>query len=110
MATVHEKAASGPASADAGKELATRYGCIACHSVDGATVGHSGPTWKGLLGEKRTFKDGTSLTADEAYIRESILDPAKKIVKGYELGMGSYAGVLSDTDIDSLILYIKSLK
>lgn len=109
VAAVHAKAATGPASAEAGKELATRYGCIACHSVDGATVGHSGPSWKGLLGATRTFKDGTSLTADEAYVRESILDPARKIVKGYELGMGSYAGVLSDGEIDSLILYIKSL-
>ncbi|BCU78502.1 cytochrome c [Luteolibacter sp. LG18] len=110
VAKVHQKASTGPASAEAGKELATRYGCIACHSVDGATVGHSGPTWKGLLGAKRVFKDGSSVTADEAYIRESILDPGKKIVKGYELGMGSYAGVLGDSEIESVVLYIKSLK
>lgn len=111
VAKVHEQAGGGQATAEAGKELATRFGCIACHSVDGATQGHSGPTWKGLYGMKREFKDGSTLAAvDEPYLKESILDPAKRIVKGFELGMGSYAGVIGDTDIDSLVLYIKSLK
>lgn len=111
LAAVREPKSSGVASAAAGKELSTKYGCIACHSVDGAMVGHSGPTWKGLYGGNRSFKDGSSLPkVDDAYLRESILDPAKRIVKGYELGMGSYQGVLTDTDIESVILYIKSLK
>lgn len=109
-ATVHQKATAGPATLEAGKELVTRYGCIACHSIDGATVGHSGPTWKTLYGAERTFKDGSSAKADDAYLKESILDPAKRLVKGYELGMGSYAGVLSEAEIESVILYLKSLK
>lgn len=111
IAIVQEKSAGGPATAETGKELATRYGCIACHSVDGATQGHSGPTWKGLHGSKREFKDGSSIaSADDDYLKESIMEPAKHLVKGYELGMGSYTGVLSDKDIDGIILYIKSLK
>ena len=51
--------------------------------------------------------------ADEAYLRESILEPAAKIVSGYERGesgMPSYAGVLTDAQIESIILFIKSLK
>ena len=51
--------------------------------------------------------------ADEAYLRESILEPAAKIVSGYERGevsMPSYAGVLTDSQLDSLVLFIKSLK
>ena len=47
-----------------------------------------------------------------AYLRQSILDPAAKVVEGYERGevsMPSYAGVLSDSQIESLILFIKSI-
>ena len=53
------------------------------------------------------------MTADEAYLRESILEPSAKIVSGYEkgeAGMPSYAGVLTDPQIESIILFIKSLK
>lgn len=95
---------------EAGKELATRYGCIACHSTDGKLEGHSGPSWKGLHGSQRTFTDGSTRTADDAYLIESLLEPNKVIVKGYALGMGSYSGVLSDSEIQSIVLFIRSLK
>lgn len=93
-----------------GRELSARFGCIACHSINGAKEGHSGPTWKGVFGSARRFKNGESRTADEAYLIESILKPDKVIVEGYELGMGSYAGVLGEDEIASIVLYIKSLK
>ena len=48
--------------------------------------------------------------ADDAYLRESILNPGAKVVAGYEAGMPSFAGVLTDAQIDSVILYIKSLR
>lgn len=99
-----------PASAERGMEISTRYGCIACHSTDGATEGHSGPTWKGLFGSERKFTDGTRRVADETYLREAILEPDKTIVEGFALGMGSYAGILKDEELESVILYIKSLK
>lgn len=101
---------TGVPTAGWGKDLAGRYGCIACHSIDGAKEGHSGPTWKGLADSERRFTDGGSAPADDAYLRESILDPARRIVDGYALGMGSYAGVLNDPEIASLLLYIRSLK
>jgi cytochrome c2 len=88
----------------------TRLGCIACHSSDGTKEGHSGPTWKGIAGNKRSFKDGSSAIADEAYLRQAILQPEAQIVSGYELGMASYAGVLSESELKSVILYIQSLK
>ena len=53
------------------------------------------------------------VTADEAYLRESILEPTAKIVPGFaksDAGMPSYAGVLTDPQINALILFIKSLK
>jgi cytochrome c2 len=97
-------------SADRGKDLSTRYGCIACHSVDGAKEGHSGPTWKGLFGSQRRFTNGKSAEANDAYLTESILEPGKVIVEGYSLGMGSYSGILSEAELQSILLYIRSLK
>ena len=72
-----------------------------------------GPTWRGLFGSEQKLSDGNKITADEAYLRESIRNPAAKLVRGYEkseTAMPSYEGVVSDAQIESLILYIKSLK
>ena len=102
-----------PVTVEEGQRLAGLMGCLACHSVDGATAGKVGPTWKGLFGAQREFKDGEPAVADEAYLRESILEPTAKVVLGFEkndTGMPSYAGVLTDEQIQSLILYIKKLQ
>ncbi len=98
-----------------GARLYQMYGCMACHSIDGTTVGKVGPSWKGLYGSERQIANHELkvVTADEAYLREAILDPAAKVVKGFEkfdTGMPIYAGALNDSQVDSLILYIKSLK
>ena len=104
-------------SADEGKRLATMFGCAACHSVSETAMINVGPTWKGLFGSKRDYvsdkgKKG-SLIADAAYIRESILEPNAKKHASFlksEFAMPSFAGVLSDAQIESLVLYIQSLK
>lgn len=97
-----------------GKRLYEMMGCMACHSIDGTTYAKVGPSWKGLFGSERVLsKGGEKATADEAYLKESIQNPPAKVVKGYEKldsGMPIYAGVLNDSQIDSLILFIKSLK
>lgn len=101
------------ASVEEGKRLYQFIGCMGCHSVDGGITGRLGPSWKGLYGSKRDLKDGATVVADEAYLRESILDPSKKMLKAYlklEAGMPIYAGILNDSQIESLILYIKTLK
>jgi len=105
-----DASANAKPTVEAGKELATRYGCIACHSIDGKQEGHSGPTWKGLHGAQRAFTNGTSRTADDAYLVESMTEPNKVIVKGFSLGMGSYSGVLSESEMQSIVLFIRSLK
>jgi len=100
-------------SAEDGSTLFNTFGCVACHSTDGSMVGKLGPTWKGLFGSKRHFSDGTQATADETYIRQSIMDPGAKIVSGYEnseSGMPNYSGVLSPAQIESMVLFIKSLQ
>ena len=67
-----------------------------------------------LHGQPRTFANRAApVVADDSYLRESILAPAQKIVSGYERGdvsMPSYTGVLTDSQIDAVILFIKSLK
>jgi cytochrome c2 len=92
-----------------GKDLFLKMGCIACHAIDGNSEGKIGPGMKGLIGSERHFEDGTSTIADEEYIRESIIQPEEKKVEGYEEGMPSFAGILSENEIGSIILYIKSL-
>ncbi len=113
-------AAAPEPSAEIGKTVAQTIGCIACHTTDGkAAVATDssqvvGPTWKGLWGSQRILSDGTIIKkVDEDYLRESILDPGSRIAEGFEglgVGMPSYLGILQDWQIDSVILYIKTLK
>lgn len=91
-----------------GKQLYTKQGCDTCHSIDGTPK--IGPTWKGLFGKMETMADGSSHKVDENYLRESMLDPAAKVVKGYAPSMPTYQGKLSDKDLDGLIEYMKTLK
>jgi mono/diheme cytochrome c family protein len=61
---------------------------------------------------KRLLSDDTTVIADEAYLRESILEPSKKKAKAYlklETGMPIYGGILNDSQIESIILYMKTL-
>lgn len=107
-------AAAAPVSAEEGRRVAQLYGCTACHATESTTVTMLGPTWQGLYGNERTYAKGSMrVRADEAYLRESILEPAAKVVTGHERGesgMPSYAGVLSPPQIESIILFIKSLR
>jgi len=103
------------ATAEEGERLYQMFGCMACHSTDGTLVGKVGPSWKGLFGSERDIAKGEKgkFKAGDAYLRESILNPSAKVVKGFEkfdTGMPIYAGILNDSQIESLILYIKSLK
>ena len=102
-----------PATQEEGRKVAELMGCIACHSTDGSVIKRVGPSWKGLFGSERRFADGGRGVADADYLRESITEPAERIVRGFERtdsGMPSYAGILTDAQIDSIILYIESLR
>jgi cytochrome c oxidase subunit 2 len=95
--------------AQKGQKLYTNKGCVACHSVDGSAK--VGPSWKGIFGRTAQWDDGSSGTSDENYLRESILNPNAKVVKGFQKGvMPSFQGQLSENDISSLIDYMKELK
>lgn len=89
-----------------GAKLVVKKACLQCHSTDGSP--NTGPTWKGLFGSQREFRDGASAIADEDYLRESILEPNKKVVKGFDASMPRVP--ISDREIDAIIRYIKTLK
>ena len=98
----------GEASAEVGADLVLAYGCLACHSTDGATL--VGPTWRGLYGTQEELEDGTSVTVDAQYITESIKEPDLRIVKGFTGGLMPATLGVKDDEIPHIIEYIKSLK
>lgn len=110
-------AAATPISIEEGRRLAVLFACAACHAGVAAGGPKPGPTWVGLFGRERPIalpdKKTMPVLADEAYLRESILNPTARFAAGFgggEFAMPSYAGVLSEPQIESLILYIKSLR
>lgn len=92
---------------DWGESLYTTLGCIACHSLDG-TRGH-GPSFAGLFGAMRSITGSDQkVSADEAYLVESIIDPMAKVVEGFPPGyMPPYP--LEENQIQSLILFLQTL-
>lgn len=95
-------------NADDGKALATSLGCVACHSIDGSKL--TGPTWKGLYGNQVKLADGSSVTADEAYIQTAIEKPNSHLVEGYPPVMPDFSSQLTPQKVADLIAYIQTLK
>lgn len=91
-------------SAARGERLYTANACQTCHSLDGSQL--VGPSFAGTFGSERQFADGTTAVADEDYISNSIINPADKIVEGYNNVMPPY-NYLSDGEIQSLVEFIK---
>lgn len=89
---------------EVGEQTFERQGCQQCHSLDG-TPGQ-GPSLQGLFGSQVELEDGTTLTADEDYIRRSLTSPQEEITAGFPPIMPAYAH-LSDREIDGLIEFIK---
>ncbi len=93
------------ASLEAGKALYKSKICFSCHSIDGSKI--VGPSFKGLYGSKQPTDKG-EVVADDAYLKESMLQPAAKIVTGYPPAMPQLG--LTDIEVQSLTLFIASLK
>ncbi|MDT3707247.1 MAG: c-type cytochrome [Thiobacillus sp.] len=91
-----------------GAQLAEDNGCTACHATD--TERLVGPGWGGLYGSTTTLADGSTVTADEAYIAQSMLEPDARIVAGFEPGaMPSFADLLEPDQVTAIAAYIRSL-
>jgi cytochrome c oxidase subunit 2 len=100
----------GPAPespAKAGEALFNQLNCATCHRPDNAG---RGPVLNGLYGRPVTLSSGESVVADEAYLRESILNPAAKVAAGYQPVMPTYQGQVSEESLLSLIAYLQSLQ
>ena len=111
MSWVADRQAEAKAAAQTpearGEAFIAQNACSACHSIDGSAG--QGPTWKGLFGSQVGLADGTTVTADEAYIKESILQPQAKIVSGFEtVLMPTFQ--FTDQQIADIIAYMKTLK
>ena len=110
----NEVIASPPLSEDAvaGKNIVSKIGCLACHSLVGSKL--VGPSFKHLYGHEMTVTtDGTKRTAtvDEEYLKRSIYKPNADIMEGYSKGlMISYEGQLTDKEVGQIIEYIKVLR
>ena len=99
-----------PQSADISKEGAALFsslGCASCH--EGGSRVHA-PNLAGVYGGPVRLRDGRVVTANDAYIRDAILEPDKNVVAGYEPLMPSFDGLVGDDEILRLIAYIRSLK
>lgn len=91
-----------------GAKLYVSKGCNACHTLDGTRA--IGPSWKGLYGKTEALEGGKSVVVDDAYLKESMLDPKAKVVKSFAPVMTSFSGLLSDREVAGIIEYIKTLK
>ena len=96
---------SGGTMAEAGEKRFGDLGCSTCHREEAQA---RGPHLRGLFGSTVKLQDGTTVVADESYLRESILDPRAKQVAGYEPIMPTYASQLGEEGVLELIAYIKS--
>jgi cytochrome c oxidase subunit II len=93
---------------DQGRRIAAEQGCVKCHSTDGTR--HIGPTWLDLYHRRERLTDGKTVEADEAYLTESMMDPALKVVEGFQPVMPSFQGKLAGPEVAALVEYIKSLQ
>lgn len=94
--------------ADRGREAASHYACFSCHTVDGQP--HIGPTFQGLYLSAVALESGETVRADEAYLTQSMMDPASQVVKGFRPVMPTFLGTLKQADTAAIVEFIKSLR
>ena len=101
-----QMAPAPPEPSDPAYKLLEAKECLTCHSIDGSEG--IGPTFKGMFGRATKLADGSTVTADEAYVRESIVSPEAKIVNDFDDVMPKPE--LTDEEIDQIMQYLKTLK
>ena len=99
--------ATGVSMAAAGEQLFTQLACSTCHKADATG---RGPVLVGVFGSQVRLANGSTLIADENYLRESILNPMARVVYGYQPVMPTYQGQLSEEGLLQLISYLKTQK
>src|SRR5260221_7352930 len=97
---------SGGTMAEAGAKLFPDLACITCHVENGQG---RGPVLRGSYGRQVLLEGGQTTTFDDAYIRESILNPHAKVVAGFQPIMPTFQGLVTEEQLLQLIAYVKSL-
>jgi cytochrome c oxidase subunit 2 len=98
----------GQSPVAAGAQLFQTLACYTCHEMGPGWMAR-GPSLQGVYGHQVPLEGGGTVVADEAYLRESILLPAAKVVKGWQPIMPTYQGQVSEEQLIDLIAYLKSL-
>jgi cytochrome c oxidase subunit 2 len=93
--------------ASTGAKLFADLACNTCHRADAQG---RGPVLEGLFGRTVSLQSGDTITADEAYVRESILNPSAKVVAGFQPIMPTFQGLVSEEQLLALVEYVKSLQ
>jgi len=93
--------------ASAGEKLFNDLACNTCHRPDAQG---RGPVLQGLFGKTVTLQNGETNTVDEAYVRESILNPSAKVAAGFQPIMPTFQGLVTEDQLLELVEYVKSLK
>jgi len=93
--------------AEAGQKLFTDLSCVTCHMENAQG---RGPVLKGLYGKQVLLANGQTVTMDDAYIRESVLNPQAKVVAGFQPIMPTFQGLVTEEQLLQIIAYVKSLK
>ncbi|MDR3608068.1 MAG: cytochrome c oxidase subunit II [Oligoflexia bacterium] len=96
-----------------GRAVFETKGCVSCHSAGDPTHGGAniGPSLAGIFGKNAALQDGQTIRRDESYLRQVIEQPQSHLLKGYQQSvMPTFKGLISETEMNSLIAYIKSLK
>ena len=88
------------------RHVRPKFACRTCHNVQS---GPRGPDLAGLFDSTVALETGATVRADEAYLRESILDPNAKVVAGFERLMPTYAGQLDEEAVIALVAYLKTI-
>jgi cytochrome c oxidase subunit 2 len=96
---------TGPLSAT-GEKIFAELGCSTCHRSD---MQGRGPNLRGVFGKPVQLEDGRTVTADENYLRECILEPGAKRVKGFQPIMPTFQGLVTEEQVNALVAYIKSI-
>jgi len=105
--TVGDEAGEDLPLEELGAKLYATKACATCHTIDGTPS--VGPTLKNIFNHNVDLENGTTVLADENYLRRSIIDPQAEIVKGFPPVMPTYQGLLKAREVDALITHIKSL-
>ncbi len=101
-----DRGAPAATMAMSGEQLFNKYVCNTCHKPDSAALA---PSLYGIYDHEVELADGSTVVADMDYMRESILNPAAKLVAGYNAVMPSYQGQMSEEELVQLLQYIRSL-